>query len=171
MNKHEIRWKGIAVKRETRSREMSRKRRRTRKEGSVDGYVVTGWLDSRLKWTRRRATRSYPIAAAATESSALNRASLHSLYYTYRYQPSTYGHARALACSVSEAGETKGDGARARETQGTGQRRSYSLYKCVIREKPWCALNYQPRHCHTTFPRLVDPATLQLTSRPLSTWP
>lgn len=25
--------------------------------------------------------RSYPIAAAATESSALNRASLHSLYY------------------------------------------------------------------------------------------
>lgn len=102
MNKHEIRWKGIAVKRETRSREMSRKRRRTRKEGSVDGYVVTGWLDSRLKWTRRRATRSYPIAAAATESSALNRASLHSLYYTYRYQPSTYGHARALASPKQE---------------------------------------------------------------------
>jgi len=39
--------------------------------------AVAGW---RLRWTRRHATRSYPSAAAATESSALNRASLPILY-------------------------------------------------------------------------------------------
>ena len=54
-----------------------------------------------------------------------------------------------------------------REIRGTRQRSSYSLYKCVIQQKPWCALNYHTRHCDIAFPWLVAPATLQLTSRPL----
>lgn len=69
--------------------------------------------------------------------------------------------------SVSEARETEGDGVTTREIRGTRQRSSYSLYKCVIQQKPWCPLNYHTRHCDTALPRLVAPATLQLTSRPL----
>ncbi|KAL2721486.1 hypothetical protein V1477_020306 [Vespula maculifrons] len=55
-----------------------------------------------VRRTRRRATRSYPSAAAATESSALNRASLHSLYYTYRYQPTLYLHQYYVLTYITE---------------------------------------------------------------------
>ncbi|TGZ55387.1 Uncharacterized protein DBV15_08551 [Temnothorax longispinosus] len=77
-------WRWHAKEARHRFRDSAQKGEKTERVGSVrlvgEWLAVAGWPVSRLRWTRRHATRSYPSAAAATESFALNRASLPILY-------------------------------------------------------------------------------------------